>query len=100
MDNYQNRYYALLVELGEASHDRAKLEHELSFLKGVGASTVEHSLRLLTKVILALHDDLYLHNGENGSPEDAIDALYKVKSIVEKLNYGDFREAVEEEEQE
>lgn len=89
MSNYENKVYELMLELGVASHERAKLEYELDIYKGVGATTVEHCSFLLNRVIAALNDDIYLQSGCNGSTSDAVNTIYKVKSILEKLNYGD-----------
>jgi len=89
MNNYENRVYELMRELGEASHERAKLEYELDIYKGIGATTVEHCSFLLNRVIAALNDDVYLQSGANGSASDVVNMIYKTKSILEKLNYGD-----------
>ena len=92
MDNYQNRYYALLIELGEKNHELAKLQYELDYLNGVSLSSTEYSTILINKVILRLNDDVYLQ----GDVDHAIDRLYKVKSIIDSLSYGDFAESIDE----
>ena len=85
MDNYQNRYYALLVELGEQNHNMAKLQYELDYLNGVGHVSTAYATMLINKAILRLNDDIYIQ----GNVEEAIDVLYKAKAIIDSLSYGD-----------
>ena len=85
MDNYQNRYYALLIELGEKNHELAKLQYELDYLNGVDSTSKAYANRLIKKVIDRLNEDIYLQD----DVDDAIDKLYKVKSIIDTLSYGD-----------
>jgi len=85
MDNYQNRYYNLLIELGEQNHNMAKLQYELDYLNGVGHVSTHYALMLINKAILRLNDDIYLQ----GDVDAAIDKLYKAKSIIDTLSYGE-----------
>lgn len=85
MDNYQNRYYALLVELGEQNHNNAKLQYELDYLNGVGHVSTAYATMLINKAILRLNDDLYLQ----GDVEDATKALWEAKRIINGLSYGE-----------
>lgn len=85
MNNYQNRYYALLIELGEKNHELAKLQYELDYLNGVGHVSTHYAIMLITKAILRLNDDLYLQ----GDVDNAIDKLHKAKSIIDSLSYGE-----------
>lgn len=85
MDNYQNLYYALLIELGEKNHELAKLQYELDYLNGVDSTSTAYANRLIKKVIDRLNEDIYLQD----DVDDAIDKLYKVKSIIDSLSYGE-----------
>ena len=85
MNNYQKRYYALLIELGEKNHELAKLQYELDYLNGVNSTSTAYATMLINKTIIRLNDDIYLQ----GDVDHAIDRLYKVKSIIDTLSYGD-----------
>lgn len=85
MDNYQNRYYALLVELGEQNHNMAKLQYELDYLNGVGHVSTAYATMLITKAILRLNDDIYIQ----GAVDDATKALWEAKKIIDSLSYGE-----------
>lgn len=85
MDNYQNRYYALLIELGEKNHELAKLQYELDYLNGVDSTSTAYATMLINKTIIRLNDDIYLQ----GDVDYALNKLYKAKSIIDTLSYGD-----------
>ena len=85
MDNYQNRYYALLIELGEKNHELAKLQYELDYLNGVDSTSKAYANRLIQKVINRLNDDIYLQ----GDVDDAVESLQWAKVIVNSLSYGE-----------
>ena len=85
MDNYQNRYYALLIELGEKNHELAKLQYELDYLNGVDSTSKSYANRLIQKVIDRLNEDIYLQ----GDVDYALNKLYKAKSIIDSLSYGE-----------
>lgn len=85
MDNYQNRYYALLVELGEQNHNMAKLQYELDYLNGVGHVSTAYATMLINKAILRLNDDIYIQ----GAVDDATRALWEAKKIIDSLSYGE-----------
>ena len=85
MDNYQNKYYALLVELGEQNHNMAKLQYELDYLNGVGHVSTAYATMLITKAILRLNDDIYIQ----GAVDDAIKALWEAKKIIGGMTYGE-----------
>lgn len=85
MDNYQNRYYALLIELGEKNHENAKLQYELDYLNGVGHVSTAYATMLINKAINRLNEDIYLQ----GDVDYALNKLYKAKSIIDSLSYGE-----------
>ena len=92
MNNYQNRYYALLIELGEKTHEMTKMQWELDYLNGVGKTSTDHAVMLINKAINKLHDDIYLQ----GDVEEAKDALWQARKLVNALSYGDFAESIDE----
>lgn len=85
MDNYQNRYYDLLIELGEKNHELAKLQYELDYLNGVGHVSTAYAIMLINKAINRLNEDIYLQ----GDVDNALNKLFKAKSIIEGLSYGE-----------
>lgn len=85
MDNYQNSYYALLIELGEKNHELAKLQYELDHLNGVGHVSTAYAIMLINKAINRLNDDIYLQ----GDVDYALNKLFKAKSIIDSLSYGE-----------
>ena len=85
MDNYQNRYYALLIELGEKNHELAKLQYELDYLNGVDSTSTAYATMLINKTINRLNDDIYLQ----GDVDYALNKLYKAKSVIDSLSYGE-----------
>lgn len=85
MDNFEQRCYALMNELGQMKHENTKLQYELDYLNGVGHVSTHYALMLINKAILRLHDDIYLQ----GDVDAVIDKLYKAKSIIDTLSYGE-----------
>lgn len=85
MDNFEQRCYALMQELGQMNHELAKLQYELDYLNGVGHVSTAYAIMLINKAINRLNDDIYLQ----GDVDYALNKLYKAKGIIEGLSYGE-----------
>ena len=85
MDNFEKRCYSLMNELGQMKHENTKLQYELDYLNGVGHVSTAYAIMLINKAINRLNDDIYLQ----GDVDYALNKLFKAKSIIDSLSYGE-----------
>lgn len=85
MDNFEKRCYSLMNELGQMKQENTKLQYELDYLNGVRHVSTAYATMLINKAINRLNDDIYIQ----GDVDYALNKLFKAKSIIEGLSYGE-----------